>query len=96
MSLSPIFYCLTIASAAPSCDDHSRRYKAQTYVSSRCNACFSYHYITCGVLDDDILTIGAGRIGGTAIDEELELIDGSGSTTGAGGKDLRLERGVVG
>ena len=43
------------------------------------------------MVDDDI---GIG--GGTAIDEELELMDGSGSTAGAGGKDLRLERGVVG
>ena len=46
----------------------------------------------CGDLVDDDIGIG----GGTVIDEELELIDRSGSTTGAGGNDLRLERGVVG
>ena len=46
---------------------------------------------TVDLVNDDI---GIG--GGTAIDEELELIDRYGSATGAGSNDLHLEQGMVG
>ena len=45
---------------------------------------------------DDIGAIGAGRAGGSSIDELEASRESSGSVRGASGRDLRLERGMLG
>ena len=47
----------------------------------------------CGDLDDDI---GDGLTGGSNIEEVEASRESSGSVGGAGGRDLRLERGMLG
>ena len=49
--------------------------------------------ITCGDLDDDI---GYGLTGGSNMDEVDGSRESSGSVGGAGGRDLRLEQGMLG
>ena len=45
---------------------------------------------------DDIGAIGAGRAGGSSINELEASRESSGSVRGASGRDLRLERGMLG
>ena len=47
----------------------------------------------CGDLDDDI---GDGLTGGSNMEEVEASRESSGSVGGAGGRDLRLERGMLG
>ena len=47
----------------------------------------------CGDLDDDI---GDGLTGGSNMEEVEASRESSGSVGGAGGSDLRLERGMLG
>ena len=47
----------------------------------------------CGNLDDDI---GDGLTGGSNMEEVEASRESSGSVGGAGGRDLRLERGMLG
>ena len=47
----------------------------------------------CGDLDDDI---GDGLTGGSNMDEVEASRESSGSVGGAGGRDLHLERGMLG
>ena len=49
--------------------------------------------ITCGDLDNDI---GDGLTGGSNMDEVEASRESSGSVGGAGGRDLRLEQGMLG
>ena len=49
--------------------------------------------VTCGDLDDDI---GDGLTGGSNMEEVEASRESSGSVGGAGGRDLRLERGMLG
>ena len=58
----------------------------------------SHNYIDCnrymcGDLDDDI---GDGLTGGSNMEEVEASRESSGSVGGAGGRDLRLERGMLG
>ena len=47
--------------------------------------------ITCGDLVDDIEVIGAGRTGGSSMDELEVSRESSSSVRGASGRDLHLE-----
>ena len=48
---------------------------------------------SCGDLDDDI---GDGLTGGSNMEDVEVSRESSGSVGGAGGRDLRLERGMLG
>ena len=52
--------------------------------------------MTCGDLVNNIGAIGAGRTGGSNMDEVEASRESSSSIRGASGRDLRSERGMVG
>ena len=52
--------------------------------------------ITCGDLVNDIGEIRAGRTGGSSMDELEASRESSSSIRGASGRDLHLERGMLG
>ena len=54
------------------------------------------HSHTCGDLVDNIGAIGAGRTGGSSMDELEASRESSSSVRGASSKDLCLERGMLG
>ena len=76
-----------------SCHDSDREYAPHKLGHEPCCICGNTHVTVCGDLDDDI---GDGLTGGSNMEEVEASRESSGSVGGAGGRDLRLERGMLG